>query len=64
MNRRSRNHHSVASFLVLLLAPGSGYRGDIRQSWMEETIMKAQGQYSAGFSATPLDSACTPAPVF
>jgi len=41
----------------------SGYRGDIRQSWME-TIMKAQGQYSAGFSATPFDSACAPAEPF
>jgi hypothetical protein len=32
-----------------------------RQSWME-TIMKAQGQYSAGFSATPLASGCQPIP--
>jgi hypothetical protein len=37
------------------------FRGEIRQSWMA-TIMKAQGQYSAGFSATPFDSACAPAP--
>jgi hypothetical protein len=37
-----------------------GHRDEIRQSWME-TIMKAQGQYSAGFSATPFDSACGPA---
>jgi len=32
----------------------------IRQSWVE-TILKAQGQYSVGFNATPLDSACSPA---
>ncbi|MEO6191976.1 MAG: hypothetical protein ABIS20_03120 [Thermoanaerobaculia bacterium] len=38
-----------------------GFRDAVRQSWME-TIMKAQGQYSAGFSATPFDSACAPAP--
>jgi len=31
----------------------------LRQSWVE-TILKAQGQYSAGFSATPLDSVCQP----
>jgi hypothetical protein len=37
-----------------------GFRGDVRQSWVE-TIMKAQGQYSVGFSATPFDSACAPA---
>jgi hypothetical protein len=43
--------------------PASQEGRDIRQSWME-TIMKAQGQYSAGFSATPFDSACTPGPVF
>jgi hypothetical protein len=36
-------------------------RGDIHQSWVE-TILKAQGKFSAGFSATPLDSACAPAP--
>ncbi len=29
------------------------------QSWMG-TVMKAQGKFSAGFSATPLDSACNP----
>ncbi len=37
-----------------------GFRGDVRQSWVE-TVMKAQGQYSVGFSATPFDSACAPA---
>jgi hypothetical protein len=31
----------------------------LRQSWVE-TIMKAQGLYSVGFNATPLDSACAP----
>ena len=40
--------------------PASQDGRDIRQSWVE-TIMKAQGQYSAGFSATPFDSACGPA---
>jgi hypothetical protein len=40
--------------------PASQDKRDIRQSWMA-TIMKAQGQYSAGFSATPFDSACGPA---
>ncbi|HTG35464.1 MAG TPA: hypothetical protein VLB76_21285 [Thermoanaerobaculia bacterium] len=39
--------------------PASPEGRDIRQSWMA-TIMKAQGQYSAGFSATPFDSACSP----
>jgi hypothetical protein len=34
---------------------------DIRQAWME-TILKAQGQYSVGFAATPFDSGCAPAP--
>jgi hypothetical protein len=29
------------------------------QSWVE-TILKAQGQYSVGFSATPLNSSCNP----
>jgi hypothetical protein len=45
--------------------PASQEGRDIRQSWMA-TILKAQGQYSAGFSATPFDSACTPplSPVF
>jgi hypothetical protein len=43
------------------LPTNPGFRGEIRQSWMA-TIMKAQGQYSAGFSATPFDSACAPAP--
>jgi hypothetical protein len=33
---------------------------DIHQSWVE-TVMKAQGQFSAGFSATPVDSGCAPA---
>jgi hypothetical protein len=32
-----------------------------RQSWME-TIMKAQGRFSAGFSATPLAGGCQPIP--
>ncbi|HEY0512709.1 MAG TPA: hypothetical protein VGH73_12440 [Thermoanaerobaculia bacterium] len=31
----------------------------IRQSWVE-TILKAQGQYSVGFNATPLNSGCAP----
>jgi hypothetical protein len=33
----------------------------VRQSWVE-TIMKAQGRYSVGFNATPLDSVCAPTP--
>jgi hypothetical protein len=32
-----------------------------RQSWVSASL-KAQGQYSAGFSATPLDTACAPLP--
>jgi hypothetical protein len=40
-----------------------GGRGDTRQSWME-TVVKAQGRFSAGFGATPLDSACSPAAPF
>jgi hypothetical protein len=32
-----------------------------RQSWVAASL-KAQGQYSAGFSATPLDTACAPLP--
>jgi hypothetical protein len=40
-----------------------GHRGEIRQSWVATTL-KAQGQYSAGFSATPFDSACAPAAPF
>jgi hypothetical protein len=35
--------------------------GRIQQSWME-TILKAQGQYSVGFNATPLATACAPVP--
>jgi hypothetical protein len=41
--------------------PGGGGTQIPRQSWME-TIMKAQGQFSAGFSATPLTSGCQPIP--
>ncbi|HEX3556700.1 MAG TPA: hypothetical protein VIA62_26055 [Thermoanaerobaculia bacterium] len=33
-----------------------------RQAWVG-TVMKAQGRFSVGFSATPLDSACAPWPV-
>ena len=48
-----------------LNAPGSVFppvppsAATLRQSWVE-TIMKAQGRYSAGFGATPLDSVCKP----
>jgi hypothetical protein len=38
--------------------PGQG-DGGLRQAWMG-TVMKAQGRFSVGFSATPLDSACDP----
>jgi hypothetical protein len=44
-----------------LRAPGAGIFPDFRQSWVA-TSLKAQGQYSVGFSATPLDSACDPPP--
>jgi hypothetical protein len=33
----------------------------LRQSWVE-TIMKAQGQYSVGFAATPFSDGCAPPP--
>lgn len=33
----------------------------LRQSWVE-TVMKAQGQYSVGFAATPLSGGCQPLP--
>jgi hypothetical protein len=39
--------------------PSSQAGSDVRQSWME-TILKAQGQYSVGFSATPFGSLCSP----
>jgi len=39
--------------------PSSPEGRDVRQSWME-TILKAQGQYSVGFSATPFGSICSP----
>jgi hypothetical protein len=39
--------------------PGGGPAGYVHQSWMG-TVMKAQGKFSVGFSATPLDSACDP----
>ncbi len=43
-----------------LKAPAPG--GSVpRQAWVG-TVMKAQGRFSAGFSATPLDSACDPWP--
>ena len=35
--------------------------GFVSQSWVE-TIMKAQGQYSVGFSATPFANGCDPIP--
>ncbi len=44
-----------------LKAPGSGGAPLFRQSWVA-TSLKAQGQYSVGFSATPLDTACAPLP--
>ncbi len=45
-----------------LNAPNQDYSDRIiRQSWAG-TVMKAQGQYSVGFNATPLDSACVPLP--
>jgi len=33
----------------------------LHQSWVG-TVMKAQGRFSVGFNATPLDSACNPLP--
>jgi hypothetical protein len=40
--------------------PGQGDNG-LRQGWVG-TVMKAQGRFSVGFGATPLDSACDPLP--
>jgi len=40
---------------------GSPTGGQVRQSWVE-TVMKAQGQYSVGFSATPFANGCVQAP--
>ncbi len=45
-----------------LNAPNPGNSGPLsllRQSWVQ-TVLKAQGQYSVGFHATPFDSACSP----
>jgi hypothetical protein len=39
--------------------PDPGQPSLLRQSWVQ-TILKAQGQYSAGFHATPFDSVCAP----
>jgi len=44
-----------------LKVPGSGAAPLFRQSWVAVSL-KAQGQYSVGFSATPLDTACAPLP--
>ncbi|PYQ63975.1 MAG: hypothetical protein DMF53_08665 [Acidobacteria bacterium] len=46
-----------------LNAPVQGGGRMVRQSWMG-TVMKAQGRFSVGFNATPLDSACAPAAPF
>ena len=39
--------------------PGAGPPSLVRQSWVQ-TVLKAQGQYSVGFHATPFDSVCAP----
>jgi hypothetical protein len=41
------------------LNPGGEPPVLIRQSWVQ-TVLKAQGQYSVGFHATPFDSVCAP----
>ncbi|HEX3556701.1 MAG TPA: hypothetical protein VIA62_26060 [Thermoanaerobaculia bacterium] len=41
------------------LSPPVGGAVPFLQSWMG-TVMKAQGKFSVGFNATPLDSACDP----
>ncbi len=47
-------------FLDLKMPPPGGQGVPaIRQGWVG-TVMKAQGKFSAGFGATPLDSACEP----
>ncbi|HEY2293832.1 MAG TPA: hypothetical protein VGM86_24270 [Thermoanaerobaculia bacterium] len=46
-------------FFLELNAPHVG--GYVLQSWVE-TIMKAQGQYSVGFSATPFANGCEQVP--
>jgi hypothetical protein len=47
----------------LFLELNDPYRlGFVSQSWVE-TVMKAQGQYSVGFSATPLAGGCEPIPL-
>jgi hypothetical protein len=42
-----------------VIPPAPPSAATLRQSWVE-TVMKAQGRYSAGFGATPLDSVCQP----
>jgi hypothetical protein len=39
--------------------PAAGPPSLVRQSWVQ-TVLKAQGQYSVGFHATPFDSVCAP----
>jgi hypothetical protein len=46
-------------WLYLNLNPPGGQAGYVHQSWVG-TVMKAQGRFSVGFGATPLDSACEP----
>ncbi len=46
-----------------VIPPAPPNAATLRQSWVE-TVMKAQGRYSAGFGATPLDSVCAPAEPF
>jgi len=46
-------------FLDLDAPPPGGIGQVLRQSWVE-TILSIQGQFSAGFSATPLASPCAP----
>jgi hypothetical protein len=64
-----RAHIGGADFLVPfdfgwvfldLKTPSSGAGNNpVNQSWVG-TVMKAQGRFSVGFGATPLDSACEP----
>jgi hypothetical protein len=46
-------------WLYLNLNPPDSPAGYVHQSWVG-TVMKAQGRFSVGFGATPLDSACEP----
>ena len=46
-------------WLFINLSPPVNAVVPFLQSWVG-TVMKAQGKFSVGFNATPLDSACNP----